>query len=106
MPPMAANQKTGGEVTQSSQVRDLLAKGLSTAEIVKEVGCKPGLVYVIRSKQGATKKRAATRRPGRAPAITGLDGILQAVQNSEREKQLLRTAIEKIRLVCDEAMSS
>ena len=103
---MAATQKTGGEVTQSSQVRELLAKGLSTAEIVKEVGCKPGLVYVIRSKQGATQKRATTRKPGRASVITGLDGILEAVQNSERQRQTLRAAIEKIRMVCDEVMSS
>lgn len=106
MPVMVEHQKTGGEVTQSSQVRALLAKGMSTAEIVKEVGCKPGLVYVIRSKQGGSAKRSAGRKTASAGTTGGLSGILEAVQNSERERQMLRKAIEKIRMVCAEAMSN
>lgn len=47
--------------SKSVKVRELLASGMSIDDIVKSVGCTPGLVYNIRSKSGIAKKRG----PGR-----------------------------------------
>jgi hypothetical protein len=38
--------------------------------------------------------------------MTGLDGILEAVRNSERERTQLRAALEKIQAVLADALRS
>lgn len=70
--------------SKSDQVRDLLATGVSVADIAKKVGCTPNLVYVINA-----HAKAGKRGPGRPPkvkaAASGLDGlagILDAVRTA------------------------
>ena len=87
--------------SKSSQVRELLKTGMTAAEIAKRVGCTTGLVYVIKSKSGT----AAKRRPGRprkatgSPSADGLDGILAAVKDSQRNRAAMLAALEKIQSV-------
>jgi len=97
--------------SKSSQVRALLATGMSVAEIAKKVGCTPNLVYVVKAKAkagGGGKKRG----PGRprktlsaAAGLASLDGILDVVKNSERERTQLRMALERIQAVIDSALT-
>jgi len=87
--------------SKSGQVRELLKTGMSAADIAKKVGCTTGLVYVVKSSSGLASKRG----PGRPRKVTassslnGLDGILAAVKNSERERTQMRTALERIQAV-------
>ncbi len=101
MPRMATRKPE--RITQSSQVRALLAAGMSTADIVKKVGCKPGLVYVLRFKTGLTARapRAATRRPAARPAPTqAMGGVMTAIAAWEQERLRLREALQRIQQVC------
>jgi hypothetical protein len=88
--------------SKSGRIRALLSTGMSASEIAKKVGATTGLVYVVKSNMG-TSKPAGKHGPGRprkvaaSTAVEGLDGILAAVKNSERERTELRAALEKIR---------
>lgn len=88
-------------------MRDLLATGMSVADIAKKVGCTPNLVYVINA-----HAKAGKRGPGRPPkvkaAASGLDGlagILDAVKNRDRQRVQLRAALEKIQAVLADALA-
>lgn len=90
--------------SKSAHVRQLLSTGMSPADIAKKVGCSTNLVYVVKSGAGAKKGGAAKgqrRGPGRPPKVAttsmqGLDGILAAVKNSERDRVAMRAALERI----------
>lgn len=104
------NQKSPSQPekpSKSSHVRELLASGMSVAEIAKKVGCTPNLVYVIKA-----QAKAGKRGPGRppkarnaAPGLDGLASILDAVKNGERERKQLREAMEKIHAVLTDALA-
>ena len=105
------NQKNPSQpeaTSKSARVRTLLATGMSAADIAKKVGCTPNLVYVIKA-----HAKAGKRGPGRprkvatssSPKIDGLAGILDAVQNSERQRVQLREALEKIQAVLVNALA-
>lgn len=83
--------------SKSGQVRELLASGMSAADIAKRVGCTTGLVYVVKSKMGASAKRGPGR-PAKSSTsnLNSIAGIVDAVKNSERERAQLRVALEKI----------
>jgi len=97
--------------SKSGKVRALLATDMSPMDIAKKVGCTPGLVYVIKSKMGKTGG-AAKRGPGRPPkaasssvsGIDGIAGILDVVKNAERQRSLMRAALEKIQTVIADAL--
>jgi hypothetical protein len=97
--------------SKSSQVRALLATGMSAGEIAKKVGCTLGLVYNVKSTSGASKKRGPGRPPKAAAkssgstSLDGLAGILDAVKNSERERVQMRAALEKIQAVIADALA-
>jgi transposase len=96
--------------SKSARVRALLASGMSPADIAKQVGCSTNLVYVVKSKSGGGKTKGLSRRgPGRPPkATTGmadLQGILAAVQVSERQRSAMRSALEKIQGIIAEALA-
>lgn len=96
--------------SKSAQVRALLATGMGTAAIAKKVGCSTNLVYVVKSHAGSKDKRRRSRertprgRPVPTAAAAGIDGVLAAVQNAERERTKLRTALQQIRSVLAEAL--
>lgn len=86
--------------SKSGQVRELLKTGMSAAEIAKKAGCTTGLVYVVKSSSGMAGKRDPGRpRKAASTSLNGLDGILAAVKNSERERAQMRTALERIQAV-------
>jgi hypothetical protein len=96
--------------SKSDQVRALLATGMSAADIAKKVGCSTPLVYTIKSsmKRGGGGG-GAKRGPGRPPkaassSMGGIDGILDAVKNSERERVQLRGALERIQTLVADAL--
>jgi hypothetical protein len=98
--------------SKSGQVRELLATGMSAADIAKKVGCTRGLVYVIKStsrnKGGATKRGPGRRRKVASkgkPSMDGLAGILDMVKNGERERAQLRAAIERIQALVTDALA-
>jgi hypothetical protein len=93
----------GGGSSKSDKIRELLRTGMSAADIAKKVGCTTGLVYNVKSTMGKTGKRGPGR-PRRAVAsasMDGLQGILAAVQNSNRERTQMRAALEKIQSVIE-----
>jgi hypothetical protein len=97
-------------ISKSAQVRALLAADMKPADIAKEVGCSMNLVYVVKSNSGGDTARKR-RGPGRAPKVAantgmhGLEGIVAAVKNSERERAAMRAALEKIRLLASSALA-
>jgi len=101
--------KKAGRPTNSSsksgQVRALLGTGMSAAEIAKKVGCTVGLVYNVKSTRGGGAKRGPGRpRKNATASVDGIDGILAAVKNSERERTGLRSALERIQTVVASAL--
>jgi hypothetical protein len=96
--------------SKSGQIRALLGSGMSAAEIAKKVGASVNLVYNVKSTMGKAGKRSS-RGPGRprkaaAPAsLNGLDGILAAVKNSERDRTQMRAALERIQAVVADALA-
>lgn len=96
----AAAPKSGG-ASKSDRIRELLSTGMSPGDIAKKVGSTTALVYTLRSKGGAAKRG----RPRTPAAPAGLDGILDAVRNGERERTKLRGALEKIQALLVSALS-
>lgn len=100
--------------SKSGQIRELLKTGMKPADIAKKVGCTLPLVYNVRSRaSGAPKKRGPGRprkssaaAPARksSAAATGLDGILAAVKDSERERAAMRKALEQIQAVLNDVL--
>ena len=101
--------KAGSKATGSSksdQVRALLATGMSATDIAKKVGCSLPLVYIIKSQMGKAGKRAPGRpRKVSTSGMDGLEGIVAAVKNTERERTQLRGALEKIQAVLADALA-
>jgi len=67
--------------SKSSQVRALLATGMSAADIAKKVGCSTNLVYVVKSTSGGAKGKRAngTRLGGRQPNGDSKSGQVRAL---------------------------
>ncbi|HEX3655107.1 MAG TPA: hypothetical protein VHV55_04850 [Pirellulales bacterium] len=63
------------KTNRSAAIRDALKvhPGKTAAEIAKEVGVTPGLVYAVKSKMktGGKKKGKRGRKPGRKPGANG-----------------------------------
>ena len=100
----AGSRATGS--SKSDQVRALLATGMSAADIAKKVGCSLPLVYITKS----SMSKAGKRGPGRPRKVStsgmdGLEGIVAAVKNTERERTQLRGALEKIQAVLADALA-
>ena len=97
--------------SKSGQVRELLKTGMTATDIAKKVGCTVGLVYNIKSTSGKSKSRTPRRGPGRprkataGTTLAGLDGILAAVKNAERERTQMRAALERIQAVIADAFA-
>lgn len=96
--------------SKSGKIRELLASGMATSEIAKNVGCTPALVYNVKARMSGIAKKRGPGRPARTgsspPAkVDGIAGILQAVQNSDRERAALRSALEKIQAVIASALT-
>ena len=92
--------------SKSDQVRALLATGMNTADIAKKVGCSANLVYVVKSSRGTAGKRGPGRpRKASTSDMDGLEGIVAAVKNTEREKAQMRAALEKIQAVLADALA-
>jgi len=105
----ARADKAGSRTTDSSksdQVRALLATGMSAADIAKKVGCSAPLVYTIKSSMGKAGKRGPGRpRKVATASMDGLESIVAAVRNTERERTQLRGALEKIQAVLADALA-
>lgn len=103
-----ARPKSSGKESKSAQIRALLGTGMSPADIAKKVGCSTNLVYVVKS-TAASAARGARRGPGRPPkagrGVDGIEGILAAVKNSQRDRESLRAALERIRDLATAALA-
>ena len=95
--------------SKSGQIRELLKQGLKPAEIAEKVGCSLPLVYNVKARSAGGAKKRGPGRPKKAAAssanVSGLDGILSAVKESEQERVALRKALEDIRRVIDGALA-
>jgi hypothetical protein len=109
----AGKQSPGRQADPSSKsgrIRELLSTGMSATEIAKKVGATPGLVYAVKSNM-STGKVTGTRGPGRprkvaaSASMDGLEGILAAVRNSERDRIAMRAALERIQGVIADALA-
>jgi len=106
------NQKRGRQpdaTSKSGQIRTLLSAGMSIPDIVQKVGCTAALVYNVKARMGEAPKRGPGRPPkGRtAPSmgkVDGLAGIVAMVQNNERQRTQLRTALERIQAILADAL--
>lgn len=92
----------GGGASKSDRIRELLRAGEAPVAIAKKVGCTTGLVYNVKNSMGRGSGRATLRRgPGRPPkaarSAEGLGGIIEALQQSDRERGQLLRALEQIR---------
>jgi transposase len=97
--------------SKSGKIRELLGTGMSASDIAKKLGCTPALVYNVKARLagggGSGAKRRGPGRPAKAAAsnLTGLDGILDAVKNSEKDRSRMRAALEKIQAVIADALA-
>ena len=106
------NQKRGRQpdaTSKSGQIRTLLSAGMSIPDIVQKVGCTAALVYNVKARMGDAPKRGRGRPPMVWPAppmgnVDGLAGIVAMVQNSERQRTQLRTALERIQAILADAL--
>ena len=111
--PSAAPAPRGRQVdpnSKSGKIRALVASGMSVADIVKKLGCRPALVYNVKSRMGSGTKKRGPGRPPKATAMAALSmdgfaGILIAVQNAERDRVRMRAALEKIQAVLRNAFA-
>jgi transposase len=101
--------------SKSGQIRALLGSGMSTADIAKKVGCTTALVYNVKSAAGGSGKRSPGKRspgkrgPGRprraaAAGFDGLNDILAAVQQGEKQRTQMRAALERIQALVSDAL--
>jgi hypothetical protein len=90
--------------SKSGQVRELLASGMTAAEIAKKVGCTVGLVYVVKSTRMHGRRGPGRPRTVAGSGLHGLEGILDAVKNSQRERERMQAALEKIQAVIADAL--
>lgn len=108
--PVSANSK-------SARIRELLKTGASAADIAKQVGASVNLVYGVRHRLGAAKKRGPGRppkvtlpvrrgpdRPRKALGVDGLDGLVTAIREQSRQAHQLRAALERVRELVAEAL--
>lgn len=111
---MASNKSSAGRQpdpsSKSGQIRELLASGMSVADISKKVGCSANLVYNVKARLGGAKKRGPGRPPKAkaAPAMAGLDGIegiVAAVKGAEQQRNRLRSALERIQALVADALA-
>ena len=112
--PMASKKakSSGGHGSKSLRIREMLQAGVKPMEIAKKVKCTPGLVYIVRSKMGgggSTKKAKPAGRRGRpraSAAISGdIDSIVAAVKSSEQERARMRSALERIQAILNDALN-
>ena len=99
----------GGGVAAGRAGPAARVEGRPAAEIAKKVGCTVALVYNLKAK--ATGGTSSKKKRGRKPAALGssansdLSAILTAVKNAERERTQMRTTLEKISSLIDEALA-
>lgn len=99
---MAAKKNNG---SKSDQIRTLLSSGMAPADIAKEVGCSRNLVYVVKAKQGGTKKGQARSTTAPKSKVTGrsngsndlVEQFLGSMKELQRERDELRGVVDKIR---------
>ena len=80
---------------------------MSMAEIAKKVGATPALVYNVRARVSGGGGKPGPGRPRKATGSSGLDGIasvLEAVKNSQRERERMQATLEKIQAVIADAL--
>lgn len=97
-------------MSKSGRIRALLSSGKSTAEIAKEVGCTPALVYNVKSAMGGAKRKgrpvkSAKGGSGSMSLGSGLEGILTALRDAERQQSRQRAALERIQAVLRDALA-
>ncbi|MFK7739368.1 MAG: hypothetical protein AB8H80_03520 [Planctomycetota bacterium] len=104
--------------SKSGKIRELLKSGMKPADIAEKVGCSLPLVYNVKARASGGggsaaggKKRKVGRPAGSRSAATsggtqldGLDAVLSAVKESERERMALRRALEQIQKVIANAI--
>ena len=91
--------------SKSARVRELLAAGESVAAIAERVGCKVGLVYNVKSRMNGLPKRGPGRpRKATSTAATELDGFIESIRGSERERQRLHAALQRISAIISEVL--
>jgi hypothetical protein len=91
--------------SKSGKIRELLKTKLGVTEIAKKVGCTPALVYNVKARMANGPKRGPSRAVKSTGSRDGLAGILEAVKSSERERAQLRTALERLQAVIEDALA-
>jgi hypothetical protein len=104
--------------SKSGQIRELLQSGMAPMEIVKKIGCTPGLVYNVKSRLSGNAEKTgkpiptppvgqsapAKRGPGRprkdpvptTSSPSGLDAFISVMRNSEAQRDRYRGALQKV----------
>jgi hypothetical protein len=99
--------------SKSGKIRALLQSGMSPGDIAKKVGCTPALVYNVRARAGGGGPRRKGRRGGGGrgrgrgrggKGFDGLSGLVEAVQQSDRERGMLRSTLERIQTLISQAL--
>jgi transposase-like protein len=97
--------------SKSGKIRELLKTGASASDIAKKLGCTPALVYNVKARMsGGGGGGGAKRGPGRprksasGSSMDGLSGILEMVKNSDRERSAMRSALERIQALVNDAL--
>ena len=87
--------------SKSGKIRELIKTGMTAAEIAKKLGCTVGLVYNVKSKAtgGAKRRPGRPRKAAAGPSADGLDGILAAVKDGQRNRAAMLAALERIQSV-------
>jgi hypothetical protein len=109
--------RAAGWGSKSARIRELLDSGMNGPEIARQVGASTALVYAVKSSLGKTAKRRASAPrevpgPGRPPrevqrealrsgTLQGLDGVLDAIKHSERDRNRLRAALERLHAILE-----
>lgn len=98
--------------SKSGQIRALLSTGASVADIAKKVGCTPTLVYNVKARASGGAAKRGPGRPAKAKTkaapigdLGGIEGIVAAVKNAERQQAQLRGVLEQIQKVVAAALA-
>lgn len=91
--------------SKSAKVRELLSLGAPAADIAKQVGCTPALVYNVKARMGGGGERKPGRPPKAAPMAAGnVDSFIAALRHGEAERERLHSALQRIAALIEAAL--
>ena len=87
--------------SKSEQIRKFLTAGWSTDAIVKKVGCKRGLISVVKYAVKHGSKSSKPRSHKAKPKVSKPTDVFSAIRAIDTERAKLRKALDRVRSVLE-----